>query len=753
MNTLTTIPIPSISILNKDNIYRNEAHSEAINNETINETINEIINEIINETELTPSPSTLGLRLKTNKNSLNEAIELLSSMRFSIALLMLVASASVIGTVVEQNKPWVNYVNQFGVFWAEILQNLGVFSVYNAWWFLLIMAFLVVSLVLCLLRNVPPMLREMRSFKTRMGRVGVLAHPHRGQSIQPANLLDTHNAVIAHLKQAGYRFNSQLRGDTLTEQMIAAKKGTTNRWGYILAHSGMVIVLVGGLLDSELPLRLVGLVRGAVPIQDNQLISQVQSVSRLPLNNPSYRANVLVPEGASTQNAVVNYQDGVLIQPLPFELTLKKFNVEYYSTGMPKLFTSDVIVRDPDTGKSFEKKIIVNEPLNYKGVTVYQSSFDDGGSRLQLKAYPLTGQKNDTFSLKGIVGNNILLANRSALTIELSAYRPINVEDFSNTVLTKPSTVSDNLNTVLGVPAPRNKHLRNVGPSVMYKLRDSAGQAKEYHAYQLPIKLGDEGQIEESAQAILLLGMRNTPSEAFKFIRFPADENGTALEYMRLRAALANPVIQQRAASAFALKSAAGERRSIESRQQLQMSAEKALSMFAGTAKSGGFTAIAAFIDKNVPKAQAETMAMVILRVLSGVAWDVWQQARIEAGLPILDNTEANQLFLQTALTAYSDSFLLGAPFILQLEEAQHKQASVFQVTKSPGKSVVYLGALLLVAGIFAMFYIRECRLWVWLKIIDKNNTDVVWALSAPKRGLAFKTEYLHWQRILGHKA
>jgi cytochrome c biogenesis protein len=725
-----------------------------VTNTTLMQNLNPQI-EKTDDTVQASAPSTLGLRLNTSRQALNQAVELLSSMRFSIALLMLVAAASVIGTVVEQNKPWVNYVNQFGIFWAEILQDLGVFSIYNSWWFLLIMAFLVLSLMLCLLRNVPLMLREMRSFKDRMGRAGVLAHPYRGHSIQPANLLETQAAVVTHLKQAGYQISRPVEQTKVsTGYMIAAKKGTTNRWGYILAHSAMVIILVGGLLDSELPLNVVAWFKGSIPVQDNQLISQVQAISRLPLSNPSYRANVLVPEGATTQNAVVNYKDGVLVQPLPFELTLKKFNVEYYSTGMPKLFTSDVIVRDPDTGERFEKRIIVNEPLTYKDVTVYQSSFDDGGSRLQLKGYPLVGKAHESFPLNGIVGERIPLplSSTQSMTVEFSAYRPINVEDFSNTALNKPMNVTDNLQTVLGVPAPRAKHLRNVGPSVMYKLRDSAGQAKEYHAYQLPIKLGDDGQIQDTAQSVFLLGMRRTTNEAFKFVRFPADADGSATEYMRLRAAFTNPTAQQRAATSFALKNMPSADQSIQARQQLQLSAEKALVLFAGSGGVGGFTAIANFIDKNVPKTQAETMARVILRVLSGAAWEVWQQARAEAGLPVLQDTEENQLFLQTALTAYSDSFLLEAPFMLMLEDAQHKQASVFQVTKSPGKWIVYLGALLLVMGVFAMFYIRERRLWVWLTVVDTQHTDLVWALSAPKRGLAFDREYSHWKTVLGDK-
>lgn len=42
---------------------------------------------------------------------LREFVELLSSMRFAITLLTVIAIASIIGTVLKQNEPYPNYVN------------------------------------------------------------------------------------------------------------------------------------------------------------------------------------------------------------------------------------------------------------------------------------------------------------------------------------------------------------------------------------------------------------------------------------------------------------------------------------------------------------------------------------------------------------------------------------------------------------------------------------------------------------------
>ena len=70
--------------------------------------------------------------------------DLVASMRFAVSLLVVICLASVIGTVIKQGEPAVNYVNQFGAFWAEVFSVLGLPNVYSAKWFLLLMAALVV---------------------------------------------------------------------------------------------------------------------------------------------------------------------------------------------------------------------------------------------------------------------------------------------------------------------------------------------------------------------------------------------------------------------------------------------------------------------------------------------------------------------------------------------------------------------------------------------------------------------------------
>src|SRR3546814_350761 len=94
-----------------------------------------------------------------------EVVELLGSMRFAVSLLMFICVASLIGTVLQQNQAANSYLDQFGPFWFTVFDKFSIWHIYNSWWFLLIMAFLVVSTTICLLRNAPKMVREMRSFR------------------------------------------------------------------------------------------------------------------------------------------------------------------------------------------------------------------------------------------------------------------------------------------------------------------------------------------------------------------------------------------------------------------------------------------------------------------------------------------------------------------------------------------------------------------------------------------------------------
>ncbi len=685
--------------------------------------------------------STTGIELNTRRPWLAEAVELISSMRFAISLLTIISIASVIGTVLKQNEPMPNYVNQFGPFWFEIFDKLGLYNVYSSWWFLVILVVLIVSTALCVVRNTPKMLRDMRSWRENVRVESLRNFHHKADWQAPLSRAALAEQSALRLRHAGYATKLVEKEGAV---LVSAKKGAGNKFGYIFAHTSIIVILLGGMLDSELPVRVQQWFFGKTPFTGSGVIAEIPAQHRLSTSNPSFRGNTAIAEGQTSHTAILNQPSGVLVQELPFGIELKKFHIEFYSTGMPKLFASDVVVHDLENGRTFESTIKVNHPLIYKGIAVYQSSFDDGGSKLRLTGFPMTGASAASFPIEGEVnGATELTFGKDTYAVEWSGFRPFNVENVAqgNDARAVGKNVGFNaqLSATLGKASgaaadpDANKDLKNVGPSVQYKLRDHTGQAREYMNYMQPLTL-------EGAQ-VYLAGVRSNPSENFSFLRIPSDERHGVGDWMRLRAALSDPAARQEAAARYASRALSAEQRGGGSLAgQLKESATRTLDIFAGSNGRGGFVGVARFLEQ-IPQAEQEKAAGIFMKMLNGALWELWQVAREKNGDAAAEPTDANGRFLQLATNALSDSFLYGAPVYLQLDDFTEVKASVLQMTRSPGKNVVYFGCLLLTLGVFAMFYIRERRVWIWVRDVD-GGAAALMAMSTQRKTLDFEREY-----------
>src|SRR5690606_8110760 len=123
-------------------------------------------------------------------------------------------------------------------------------------------------------------------------------------------------------------------------------------------------------------------------------------------------------------------------------------------------FASEVVVTDRETGEQFERTIRVNEPLSYMGVTVYQASFDDGGSRVTLTGYPLDGRPGEPFSVSGVIGDTLQLSevagSGTAGALRFSALRPINVEELDQAGAERPTAFGEHVAAVTGSAVREN---------------------------------------------------------------------------------------------------------------------------------------------------------------------------------------------------------------------------------------------------------------------------------------------------------
>jgi len=655
--------------------------------------------------------------------------ELLSSMRFAVSLLTLLAIAAIIGTVLKQGEPYTNYAFQFGQFWFRLFQGLGLFDVYHAGWFLGILVFLVTSTSLCIYRNTPAMLKEMRTFKEKASETSLRNFAHRAEfsNVVQGNAVTT---LQRYLEQRGFQARTVERDNGST--LIAAKIGTSSRWGYVFAHLAIVVICIGGLLDGNVPLKLQQIF-GSKKIETRDIPqSQVPEASRLSAENLSFRGNVTVPEGSTVDVTFQNMEDGYFVQELPFTIMLKKFHIEHYPTGQPKTFASDVVVTDKATGEKVAATVEVNKPFTYKGVAIYQASFADGGTALKLKAWDLVGWGQPPLELTGRI-NQSGRFNRgnTSYTLEFNDFRFFNIENFGPETQKKGQGEGASTEAKTEVPGlssmPSKKNLHNVGPSFQYKLRNAQGQAREYSNYMQPVQL--EGH------SYFLTGVRESPAEAFRFMRMPADDKGAIDGFMRFRATFEDPAQRKIAAQRFVDTAMKGEAVGNVLKEKLLDSTDRVLTIFA----SGGFDGVAQFLEKAVPEAERSKAAETYLKILESASLQVLDISRERAGLQPLKLDDNVLQFLRDALGAMSDSHLYGSPIYLQLVSFDEVKASGFQLTRSPGRNIVYGGSLLLVLGIFAMFYIRERRIFL---LVKPGESQVLFAMSTNRKTLDFEGEF-----------
>ncbi len=673
--------------------------------------------------------STRGWLPKKGTLAWRTGIELLSSMRFSITLLTLVCIASVLGTLLKQNEPNINYINQFGVFWARVFDVAQLTHIYSAWWFMLILLFLVTSTSLCVLRNAPKIARDWHVYKEnlRVQNLSAFAHQFQTNGQLMESVPTSVHRIQQVLQRRGWRVKTEQRPNGT---MLAAKAGAVNKLGYIAAHTSIVLVCVGGLLDGDWMLRGQMAWHGVSMFSGGGLISKITAEHRLPPSNLAFRGNVSVSEGSQSSTAVLNQGKGVVIQDLPFAIELKKFVVEHYSTGMPKLFASDIVIHDKKTGERTTARVEVNHPVTHSGIEIYQSSFDDGGSAVELQSIPLPALKaengeiqneKNNFIVKGSIGENLKLNNGTQL--ELTALRVLNVENFAKL----PSSAVDFGNRMGAANKIKtNKALRNIGPSITYKLRDLAGQATEFHNYMQPVVM------EEGEAPVFLLGLRTNAVQDFSYLRIPADDKQSMQTFLQLYSALQQPTLRALAVNNYVQRQTRINQPELA--KQLALSSQRTLDLFA----KDGLQGIAQFIESNVPENDRLNASAVLIKILNG---------NLAQLLALQKSTEQSKEFLTQALVSLSDMRLYSAPNIFMLTDFTQVQASVFQVTKAPGKMVVYLGCVLLILGVFAMLFVRERRLWVWLP--TQGNAHM--ALSTNRKTMDGDQEfYLLTRQLLG---
>jgi cytochrome c biogenesis protein len=259
-----------------------------------------------------------------------------------MTLLISLAVISIIGTIIPQGTPAQEYLAQISPAKLKLYKSLGFFDMYHSWWFILLLYLLTVNLVACSLKRLPHIWKIITQPVTLLD--GALE-----KSLANLATIRSSDKPAAVKDQLAAFLKTEFADPVVTEAdgvwHLFAQKTPWCRLSVYFVHLSVIIIFIGAMIGSFFGYK------GFVNILEGETVSKVMLRSERELD-------------------------------LGFSLRLEQFSLAKYPNGTPKEFKSILTVLE--NGKPvtdyINARVIVNDPLTYKGITFYQSSYGNAGN-------------------------------------------------------------------------------------------------------------------------------------------------------------------------------------------------------------------------------------------------------------------------------------------------------------------------------------------------------------------------------------
>jgi cytochrome c biogenesis protein len=289
-----------------------------------------------------------------------------------------------IGTLVPQNQNPEFYFHRYGEFSYKLFHVLGFFDMYHSWWFQLLLIMLVTNIVVCSINRFSATWKIVfvKNPPFNLSRFRKLEQQETFTDSNKINdIKDIYEPFIAR------RFSYNRAENTEKGFCIFAEKQRWTRFGVYAVHLSVVVLLLGGLVGSIF----------------------------------GFSGFVNIPEGDKVDS--IRLRKTGAIKTLDFEIKCEDFAISYYDNGAPKEYRSRLIILEK--GKPvYKKDIIVNDPLRYKGINIFQSGYGKMPSN--------NAQKNMTRRFdpeKEIVLNFSVIASKKTYKITTAIGKPIDLPE------------------------------------------------------------------------------------------------------------------------------------------------------------------------------------------------------------------------------------------------------------------------------------------------------------------------------------
>lgn len=299
------------------------------------------------------------------------------SMRTGLALILAASLLGILGSLLAQaptgltSDPqayaqWLASVRPRYGGWTDVLDTLGLFSIFSSVWFRGVVALLMASVIACSIHRTPVLWRQARAPQQRMSASFFDHAAMRATVTSTRAVAEAADHAASSLRHKRYRTLVVEGPDAID---VYADRFRWAPFGSIVAHLSLVLVLLGVVVGTGLGFR------------DNDFS---------------------VPVGSRVD---VGHGTGLALEATAFR---DSYDSE---TGAPLDYASDIVVYEGRTQVAAQT-VRVNQPLRYAGLSFYQSSMgpavtmriaDQGGATLFEGGIPLQYLSTDAMEAMGQV--------------------------------------------------------------------------------------------------------------------------------------------------------------------------------------------------------------------------------------------------------------------------------------------------------------------------------------------------------------
>ncbi len=298
----------------------------------------------------------------------NDIWKFFTSLKLTVAVLLLLAATSIIGTLIPQNRSPADYLNTYGEFSYRVFSAFDFFDMYRSWWFQLLLFTLAVNIIVCSIDKLSATWKIIFNKNPNFSRNQFNNAPgsERFESDDAPEALRNRLEGYVSGKFGMWRVTEKEDGF-----LLFGERFRKARLGVYVVHASILLLLAGAMMGSVF----------------------------------GYKGFANIPEGETTDH--LRLQDTRLAKDLGFTIRCNDFDVSFYDSGTPKEFRSSLTIIE--NGKEvLTRDIIVNKPLRYKGINIFQASYGQTSPK-SAKLNFTVAETGKTFALEAKMGQALTL--------------------------------------------------------------------------------------------------------------------------------------------------------------------------------------------------------------------------------------------------------------------------------------------------------------------------------------------------------